>query len=113
MYALMDKGAEKEALKRRWRWQQTQQNKEVRKLGWEHFVSQSYVRECSVPAIGNVSCLGALRSGLLLTILLKIQIPPEGTCLLIRVMRTGVAKWGPVEEVSNAVLFLIRHSVSL
>ncbi|XP_006049271.1 OTU domain-containing protein 7B [Bubalus kerabau] len=28
LYALMDKGAEKEALKRRWRWQQTQQNKE-------------------------------------------------------------------------------------
>ena len=62
---------------------------------------------------GNVSCSGALRSVLLLTILLKIQIPPEGTCLLIRVMRTGVAKWEPVEEVSNAVLFLIRHSVSL
>nr|XP_006007684.1 PREDICTED: OTU domain-containing protein 7B isoform X2 [Latimeria chalumnae] len=28
LYALMDKGVEKEALKRRWRWQQTQQNKE-------------------------------------------------------------------------------------
>lgn len=25
----MDKGVEREALKRRWRWQQTQQNKEV------------------------------------------------------------------------------------
>lgn len=42
LYALMEKGAEKEALKRRWRWQQTQQNKEVRELGWEHLVSQSY-----------------------------------------------------------------------
>lgn len=29
LYALMDKGVEREALKRRWRWQQTQQNKEV------------------------------------------------------------------------------------
>lgn len=29
LYTLMDKGAEREALKRRWRWQQTQQNKEV------------------------------------------------------------------------------------
>ncbi|XP_060125614.1 OTU domain-containing protein 7B isoform X1 [Zootoca vivipara] len=28
LYALMDKGMEREALKRRWRWQQTQQNKE-------------------------------------------------------------------------------------
>uniref|UniRef100_A0A8C4RGQ9 ubiquitinyl hydrolase 1 n=1 Tax=Erpetoichthys calabaricus TaxID=27687 RepID=A0A8C4RGQ9_ERPCA len=28
LYTLMDKGTEKEALKRRWRWQQTQQNKE-------------------------------------------------------------------------------------
>ncbi|KAJ6652446.1 hypothetical protein lerEdw1_011564 [Lerista edwardsae] len=28
LYALMDKGAEREALRRRWRWQQTQQNKE-------------------------------------------------------------------------------------
>ncbi|XP_078390251.1 OTU domain-containing protein 7B isoform X2 [Cetorhinus maximus] len=28
LYSLMEKGAEKEALKRRWRWQQTQQNKE-------------------------------------------------------------------------------------
>ncbi|XP_042295961.1 OTU domain-containing protein 7B [Sceloporus undulatus] len=28
LYTLMDKGAEREALKRRWRWQQTQQNKE-------------------------------------------------------------------------------------
>ncbi|XP_013910932.1 PREDICTED: OTU domain-containing protein 7B [Thamnophis sirtalis] len=28
LYALMDRGAEREALKRRWRWQQTQQNKE-------------------------------------------------------------------------------------
>lgn len=28
LYALMEKGPEKEALKRRWRWQQTQQNKE-------------------------------------------------------------------------------------
>ncbi|XP_053134468.1 OTU domain-containing protein 7B [Hemicordylus capensis] len=28
LYALMDKGVEKEALRRRWRWQQTQQNKE-------------------------------------------------------------------------------------
>ncbi|KAK2845002.1 hypothetical protein Q5P01_011661 [Channa striata] len=28
LYALMDHGLEKEALKRRWRWQQTQQNKE-------------------------------------------------------------------------------------
>lgn len=30
LYALMDHGLEREALKRRWRWQQTQQNKEVR-----------------------------------------------------------------------------------
>lgn len=30
LYTLMDKGVEREALKRRWRWQQTQQNKEVR-----------------------------------------------------------------------------------
>lgn len=30
LYALMDHGSEREALKRRWRWQQTQQNKEVR-----------------------------------------------------------------------------------
>lgn len=29
LYTLMDKGAEREALRRRWRWQQTQQNKEV------------------------------------------------------------------------------------
>ncbi|KFW78828.1 OTU domain-containing protein 7B, partial [Manacus vitellinus] len=28
LYTLMDKGAEREALRRRWRWQQTQQNKE-------------------------------------------------------------------------------------
>ncbi|XP_043935836.1 OTU domain-containing protein 7B isoform X2 [Protopterus annectens] len=28
LYTMMEKGAEKEALKRRWRWQQTQQNKE-------------------------------------------------------------------------------------
>ncbi|XP_001365536.1 OTU domain-containing protein 7B isoform X1 [Monodelphis domestica] len=28
LYSLMEKGVEKEALKRRWRWQQTQQNKE-------------------------------------------------------------------------------------
>jgi hypothetical protein len=40
LYALMEKGVEKEALKRRWRWQQTQQNKEVGELGWEHLVSQ-------------------------------------------------------------------------
>lgn len=40
LYALMEKGAEKEALKRRWRWQQTQQNKEVRELGWKCVVSQ-------------------------------------------------------------------------
>lgn len=30
LYALMDHGQEREALKRRWRWQQTMQNKEVR-----------------------------------------------------------------------------------
>lgn len=41
LYALMEKGAEKEALKRRWRWQQTQQNKEVREFGWEHLVPHS------------------------------------------------------------------------
>lgn len=29
LYALMDRGEEREALQRRWRWQQTQQNKEV------------------------------------------------------------------------------------
>lgn len=29
LYALMDHGQEREALKRRWRWQQTMQNKEV------------------------------------------------------------------------------------
>ena len=29
LYTLMEKGVEREALKRRWRWQQTQQNKEV------------------------------------------------------------------------------------
>lgn len=29
LYAMMKSGAEREALKRRWRWQQTQQNKEV------------------------------------------------------------------------------------
>lgn len=29
LYTLMDKGVEREALRRRWRWQQTQQNKEV------------------------------------------------------------------------------------
>uniref|UniRef100_A0A671R7P0 ubiquitinyl hydrolase 1 n=1 Tax=Sinocyclocheilus anshuiensis TaxID=1608454 RepID=A0A671R7P0_9TELE len=32
LYALMDHGLEREALKRRWRWQQTMQNKEVRAL---------------------------------------------------------------------------------
>lgn len=29
LHALMDHGSERDALKRRWRWQQTQQNKEV------------------------------------------------------------------------------------
>lgn len=29
LYTMMRTGAEREALKRRWRWQQTQQNKEV------------------------------------------------------------------------------------
>lgn len=29
LYALMDHGQEREALRRRWRWQQTMQNKEV------------------------------------------------------------------------------------
>lgn len=29
LYSMMRTGAEREALKRRWRWQQTQQNKEV------------------------------------------------------------------------------------
>lgn len=29
LYTMMRSGAEREALKRRWRWQQTQQNKEV------------------------------------------------------------------------------------
>lgn len=38
LYALMEKGAEKEALRRRWRWQQTQQNKEVRACGRERLV---------------------------------------------------------------------------
>lgn len=41
LYALMEKGAEKEALKRRWRWQQTQQNKEVNEFGRERRVPQS------------------------------------------------------------------------
>lgn len=31
LYTMMKSGAERDALKRRWRWQQTQQNKEVRK----------------------------------------------------------------------------------
>jgi len=31
LYTLMDHGLEREALRRRWRWQQTQQNKEVRR----------------------------------------------------------------------------------
>lgn len=30
LYTMMKSGAERDALKRRWRWQQTQQNKEVR-----------------------------------------------------------------------------------
>ena len=30
LYAMMQSGTEQAALKRRWRWQQTQQNKEVR-----------------------------------------------------------------------------------
>ncbi len=29
LYTMMKSGAERDALKRRWRWQQTQQNKEV------------------------------------------------------------------------------------
>lgn len=29
LYAMMKNGPEKDALKRRWKWQQTQQNKEV------------------------------------------------------------------------------------
>jgi hypothetical protein len=37
LYALMEKGVEKEALRRRWRWQQTQQNKEVGELGCTFF----------------------------------------------------------------------------
>lgn len=61
LYALMEKGAEKEALKRRWRWQQTQQNKEVRELGWEHLVSQGLHRgNAQCLPVGSVSwCLGA------------------------------------------------------
>ena len=43
LYALMDHGLEREALKRRWRWQQTQQNKEVCDRGctflWVIFVT--------------------------------------------------------------------------
>ncbi|NWZ10451.1 OTU7B protein, partial [Agelaius phoeniceus] len=34
LHTLMDKGAEREALRRRWRWQQTQQNKEVGAECW-------------------------------------------------------------------------------
>lgn len=37
LYALMDHGQERESLRRRWRWQQTMQNKEVgNSLGWIH-----------------------------------------------------------------------------
>lgn len=34
LYTMMKSGAERDALKRRWRWQQTQQNKEVRAGQW-------------------------------------------------------------------------------
>lgn len=56
LYALMEKGAEKEALKRRWRWQQTQQNKEVRATSC--FPKFPRGNAQCLPA-GNVSkCLG-------------------------------------------------------
>ncbi|KTF80621.1 hypothetical protein cypCar_00017117 [Cyprinus carpio] len=46
LYALMDHGQEREALKRRWRWQQTMQNKECRVTGG-----------ASVREPGGVSCV--------------------------------------------------------
>lgn len=52
LYALMDHGLEREALKRRWRWQQTQQNKEVCFRGctllWVTFVTDDYMRKVVV-----------------------------------------------------------------
>uniref|UniRef100_A0A8C0QLT5 OTU domain-containing protein 7B n=1 Tax=Chelonoidis abingdonii TaxID=106734 RepID=A0A8C0QLT5_CHEAB len=38
LYTLMDKGVEREALKRRWRWQQTQQNKEEWQKEWNELI---------------------------------------------------------------------------
>ena len=55
LYALMEKGVEKEALKRRWRWQQTQQNKEGGELGW----APSFQ---SPPPITRESCLLGLKT---------------------------------------------------
>lgn len=60
LYALMEKGAEKEALKRRWRWQQTQQNKEVRELVWAPCFPKLHRRNAQCLPVGSVSwCLGA------------------------------------------------------
>lgn len=44
LYALIDHGQEREALKRRWRWQQTMQNKEVR-VGYKPADSRIYMLE--------------------------------------------------------------------
>lgn len=49
LYALMDHGQEREALKRRWRWQQTMQNKEV----------------CMYACVCGVVCVGCKRHNLL------------------------------------------------
>lgn len=41
LYTMMKSGAERDALKRRWRWQQTQQNKEVGTVfAWTHHTCQ-------------------------------------------------------------------------
>lgn len=63
LYALMEKGVEKEALRRRWRWQQTQQNKEVGEL------RGSFALLPEAPsAEGRVSCGLLKTSGLQLTL---------------------------------------------
>lgn len=103
LYALMEKGAEKEALKRRWRWQQTQQNKEVREFGNTLFLELAMVNAQCVP-VGHVSW--CLISGTPFGILEIVDNTKDttGLCLSEIIMRTSMGKLRIMEEVTNMLL---------
>lgn len=99
LYTMMKSGAERDALKRRWRWQQTQQNKEVGRVSiiahnttYMHYIPFTYDvnNQRDEPLVTLVMTLASLHG--LMAVLLRLPNPLHLLFLFLMFMDLSICQ---------------------